>query len=298
VGWISSSENRRVKGLIRLWLYLLLLYFWGLLLWSSFIIIAEVVFFPRFLLSYSTYFLPSYVVDLMDFVFGNLWFTPYYYAIAMMGKDLFPVKLISWIVFILGDIPSIAYIYCWNLVGDRFTSLFTEIDENVLLGSLPFISNVPSLKAIGVCAVINLCIESEGPKNDYEKHGILQLHLPTIDMFPPSVDDIERAMNFIDQIVSSQNRILKERKEENSAKIINPPNPPNPPIPPIPPIPRVLVHCKFGMGRSATIVLCYMITRKGMTLTEATKRLKELRPEVQISVIAKYRTVLEFLRKN
>jgi protein-tyrosine phosphatase len=42
-----------------------------------------------------------------------------------------------------------------------------------------------------------------------------------------------------------------------------------------------LVHCQAGISRSATVILSYLITRKGMSLREAFLLVKERRPQVQ-----------------
>jgi protein-tyrosine phosphatase len=43
----------------------------------------------------------------------------------------------------------------------------------------------------------------------------------------------------------------------------------------------VFVHCKFGISRSATVVLGYLMKRNGWTLSKAYGYLKKLRPAVQ-----------------
>lgn len=56
---------------------------------------------------------------------------------------------------------------------------------------------------------------------------------------------------------------------------------------------RVFVHCRCGIGRSATVVLCYLIATYGMQLDDAVEHLRLVRPEVG-SGIAKYPTVRRF----
>jgi hypothetical protein len=54
----------------------------------------------------------------------------------------------------------------------------------------------------------------------------------------------------------------------------------------------VFIHCRCGMGRSATVVLCYML-ETGWTLADAVSHLRRVRPEVS-PAIKKYPTVLAF----
>jgi len=45
---------------------------------------------------------------------------------------------------------------------------------------------------------------------------------------------------------------------------------------------KLFVHCKLGQNRSATVVIAFLMKSKGLTLYEAHKMLKELRPLIQI----------------
>lgn len=56
------------------------------------------------------------------------------------------------------------------------TPFITEMDENILISSLPFNSDLETLKMHNVGAVVNMCIEYAGP--NYPE-SIVQLRLPT-----------------------------------------------------------------------------------------------------------------------
>jgi len=45
---------------------------------------------------------------------------------------------------------------------------------------------------------------------------------------------------------------------------------------------KLFVHCKLGQNRSATLVISFLMKNKGLTVYEAHKMLKEMRPLVQI----------------
>lgn len=44
---------------------------------------------------------------------------------------------------------------------------------------------------------------------------------------------------------------------------------------------NVLVHCFMGRSRSATIILAYLIARRGFSLTHALHALRRVRPQAQ-----------------
>ncbi len=140
----------------------------------------------------------------------------------------------------------------WNIFLGRLLKVrhwwdaLTE--EPILLGALPFSRDVPQLQEEGVTGVINMCIEYPGPKSAYEKSGIEQLWLPTVDFTPPNIDDIRQAIKFI------------ERHQKDGGK--------------------VYVHCKAGRGRSATVVLCWLMYRRGFTPEEAAVWLARQRPHI------------------
>ena len=47
---------------------------------------------------------------------------------------------------------------------------------------------------------------------------------------------------------------------------------------------RVLVHCFAGVSRSATVVVAYLITHRGMTYDQAIAVVREKRPKVNPNV--------------
>lgn len=127
-----------------------------------------------------------------------------------------------------------------------------RIDEHVLIGALPTEKIAGEIIAAGVTAVVNTCQEYAGPLSTYAKSGVEQLHLPTIDFVPPSLEDVKRGVEFIDQQIA-------EGKQ-------------------------VYIHCKAGRARSATIVICWLIKAKDMTPTEAQLFLISKRPQTLRSV--------------
>eukprot|EP00596_Hydrurales_sp_CCMP1899_P009420 CAMPEP_0119041302 /NCGR_PEP_ID=MMETSP1177-20130426/11522_1 /TAXON_ID=2985 /ORGANISM="Ochromonas sp, Strain CCMP1899" /LENGTH=161 /DNA_ID=CAMNT_0007007239 /DNA_START=365 /DNA_END=850 /DNA_ORIENTATION=- len=92
---------------------------------------------------------------------------------------------------------------------------------------MAFLGHPKTLYKQNVRGVINLCDEYQGPKEAYSELGIEQLYLPTIDHSEPSYPQMITAVDFISK--------YKMRGE------------------------RVLVHCKAGHARSASIALCWLL---------------------------------------
>lgn len=146
----------------------------------------------------------------------------------------------------------------WNMLLGRWLKVRNwsdRIDPSLILGALPLESDVPGLAEQGVTAVVNTCEEYAGPVDAYEKHGITQLHIPTTDFTHPSLDAVTRAVAFIDRQADAGG--------------------------------SVYVHCKAGRARSATVALCWLVHRYGMTPEQAQALLIEKRPHVNRLVYAR-----------
>ncbi|KAF7068887.1 hypothetical protein CFC21_074594 [Triticum aestivum] len=160
--------------------------------------------------------------------------------------------------------PTLAY----SLARDRLSSDFHWWDRidgtNILLGAVPFPSDVPALHADGVRAVVTLTEPYERlvPKSLYVKHKIENLVLPTTDyLYAPSQKDLREATAFI--------RGVAEKGES------------------------AYVHCKAGRARSATVVMCYLVRYKGMTAEEAKAHVERCRPRVSLAP-AQWQAVQDF----
>ncbi|MCH8922683.1 MAG: dual specificity protein phosphatase family protein [Planctomycetes bacterium] len=143
--------------------------------------------------------------------------------------------------------PSLA----WGMLISRVLrvwNVWDEIDDGVLLGGLPWKRDAAGLHEAGVRAVVNTCEEYDGPVQEYARLGIEQLHLPTVDFLPPSFEAINEAVDFIDRHRGAGH--------------------------------AVYVHCKAGRGRSATIVLCWLMRERGMTPDEAQQFMQQRRRQV------------------
>ncbi|MCW8131016.1 MAG: dual specificity protein phosphatase family protein [Planctomycetota bacterium] len=169
-----------------------------------------------------------------------------------------------WLIARVLFYPTLA----WNLLlksANPRRRWWDRVDEHVLIGALPFEGDVDALHAEGVRAVVNTCEEYAGPGKAYARLGIAQLRIPTVDFTPPALEDIERAVSF-----------MKERAARGES---------------------VLVHCKAGRGRSATVVVCWLIERAGLTPGAAMDLLAEKRPHV-MRAVARREVVRAFAEKR
>ena len=143
----------------------------------------------------------------------------------------------------------------WNCLLARVLRIrnwWDHIDPSVIVGAYPFASDVAQLHVDGVRAVVNTCEEYDGPVEEYRKHGIVQLHVPTTDFTHPRLEDIEKAVDFIQRHADAGE--------------------------------SVYVHCKAGRARSATVALCWLMKHRGMTMDEAQAQLLQSRPHIHPSL--------------
>lgn len=167
-----------------------------------------------------------------------------------------------YIIHLLYDVPAFLLVLIFKLLNHPLNSLYSQVTDGCYLGCLPTTSDVKTLNDIGIRRVINMCAEYNGPCRTYKNYNIKQLHLPTIDGTAPSLKTIQKAINF-----------MNEAGKNNE---------------------KVFVHCKVGMGRSATIVFCHLVANERISPKHALKLMKEKRPEITTSIVT-YVPVKQFL---
>lgn len=93
-------------------------------------------------------------------------------------------------------------------------------------------------------AILSLTEESPDPRAILQR-GFVHLHLPVVDMMPPTPDQLVAALTFIDQQAVSGR--------------------------------PVLVHCLAGQGRTGTVLAAYLI-RSGLSAERAIRELRVVCP--------------------
>jgi hypothetical protein len=131
--------------------------------------------------------LPStkFITRMMFFLFGATYFA--------FQKKMLPHS-VSRIAARMFFWPTVPFTFAL-----RTGKLLSRMDETVLVGVAPiaFSTTPTSLYAMGVRGVINLCDEFSGPKKEYDRLGMEELWLPTVDHYEPSVQSLWLAIKFI-----------------------------------------------------------------------------------------------------
>ncbi|MFT5304013.1 MAG: atypical dual specificity phosphatase [Mariniblastus sp.] len=139
----------------------------------------------------------------------------------------------------------------WNMLLGRWLNVrnwWDRVDDHIVLGAFPFAADVSKMAGEGVKGVVNTCEEYPGPVEQYEKHGIEQMRMPTIDFTHPSFEDVCKAVEFIDRHVAAGD--------------------------------SVYIHCKAGRARSATVAICWLMKTKQIRAVEAQAWLSKKRPHI------------------
>ncbi|MBN1103172.1 MAG: dual specificity protein phosphatase family protein [Deltaproteobacteria bacterium] len=123
----------------------------------------------------------------------------------------------------------------------------TWITEQLAVGHAPMsYQELDSIREQGVVAMVNLCGEYCDLHQIERDHGFEVYYLPVDDDQAPSLQEMEKALQWLDESIYLGKRIL--------------------------------VHCTHGIGRTGTFVTSYLL-RRGFSLKLARKKLKKTRVE-------------------
>jgi hypothetical protein len=134
---------------------------------------------------------------------------------------------------------------------DRGGAWRTWVTSDLLLGGFLVPRDVGDLARGGVGAVVNVSRELVEPEDALAAAGIAYHRVPCWDARVPTIDEAAGAVRFI------AGHVAEGRK--------------------------VYVHCASGVGRSVSILLCYLAAHEGAEVDDALASITSLRPRVSLS---------------
>ena len=121
----------------------------------------------------------------------------------------------------------------------------TWITEQLAVGYAPLsYTALDDIRESGIEAIVNLCGEYCDLHEIQQKSGFEVHYLPIADECAPDIGELQTAIDWVDQIIWQGK--------------------------------KVLVHCRFGVGRTGTFVTAYLLSI-GLDLKGASKLLKKTR---------------------
>lgn len=121
----------------------------------------------------------------------------------------------------------------------------TWITDNLAVGHAPMsYAELHSIREQGIDAILNLCGEFCDLHEIEREQGFDVFYLPLADEGAPCLEDLETALNWLDEAIYLGK--------------------------------RVLVHCRFGIGRTGTLITSYLL-RRGFGRKLAKTKLKSFR---------------------
>lgn len=129
----------------------------------------------------------------------------------------------------------------------RSAARFSRVEPQIILGGQPARWALSRLVANGVTGVVNM-------RGEYDYLGAVgslklnYLHLPTVDNTPPSLEDLRKGVEFIQQNIANGG--------------------------------SVYIHCWAGLGRGPTMAAAYLVST-GMSPEAAWSKIRKVRPFVQ-----------------
>ena len=116
------------------------------------------------------------------------------------------------------------------------------VSDNLAIGVAPGSSaSLETVRNEGIDVILNLCAECGNLHIVERDTGFHVYWLPVRDAFAPEIEEVDAALEWLDQYLSNGK--------------------------------KALVHCRFGAGRSSTIIAAYLL-KKGLGLGDVLERMK------------------------
>lgn len=118
------------------------------------------------------------------------------------------------------------------------------ITKEIAVGAAPSVKfDLNTIKQSGVEVILNLCAECGDLHEKERDAGFIVYWLPISDAYAPELDELDEALEWLIEHVDSGK--------------------------------KTLIHCRFGVGRSGTIIAAYLL-KKGFSLEQVLERMKQM----------------------
>lgn len=116
------------------------------------------------------------------------------------------------------------------------------ITQQIAVGYSPkSYEDLDIIKKQGIGVIVNLCAECYDLNEIEKKAGFEVYHLPIPDESAPDLEDMKKALTWLDDIINRGQ--------------------------------KVIVHCRFGIGRTGTFVIAYLL-KNGFSLDDALEKME------------------------
>jgi len=133
----------------------------------------------------------------------------------------------------------------WARKNDKVPAI-QEIDDNLYLACRLFPSDVATLQAKGITAILDVTAEFDGLDWTAESEALDYLNLPVLDHKSPDAEKLVQAIHWLENHISKSN--------------------------------AVVIHCALGRGRSVLVMAAYLLSKNNkLTISQVLEKIQGIR---------------------